>query len=302
MHTKAPRSLFRSPAGRQAVHERYRALLAGCPVPLAERRVPTGQGETFVLACGPADAPPVVLLHGSATTAAMWLRNLPAWSRECRVYALDLIGEPGFSAPARPPLRSDAHARWLEEVWAGLGLSEAAVVGASYGGWLALDYAIRRPGRVRSLALLAPAGIAPLRPGYLFTVAPLLLAGAGARRRAVERILGVPPAELTADARAFIDFFELVMTHFRIRTTPMPILRDAELRSLRMPVLAILGERDVVFRADLTRRRLAACVPQARVEILPGHGHALSDTTATVLAFLRESRSAPRLWQDPVAP
>jgi len=46
-------------------------MLADWPVSHEEIRVPTSQGETFVLACGRSDAPPVVLFHGGMTTSLM---------------------------------------------------------------------------------------------------------------------------------------------------------------------------------------------------------------------------------------
>ncbi len=46
-------SRFRSAAGGALVHGRYRAMLDAWPVPHTERRIPTSQGETFVLECGP---------------------------------------------------------------------------------------------------------------------------------------------------------------------------------------------------------------------------------------------------------
>jgi pimeloyl-ACP methyl ester carboxylesterase len=136
------------------VHAEYRSVLGAWPVPHEEIRVPTCQGETFVVTCGPADAPTVVLLHGGATNSAMRNRNVQVWARMFRLYAVDIIGEPGFSAASRPPLSSDAYARWMDDVLAGLRLSRASFVGASFGGLLALDYAIRRPVSVCALVLL----------------------------------------------------------------------------------------------------------------------------------------------------
>jgi pimeloyl-ACP methyl ester carboxylesterase len=277
--------VFRSEAGQRLVHERYRALLQDWPAH-EERRIPTCQGETFVLACGPLQAPPLVLLHGGATTSAMWTRNIGAWAVRFRVYAVDLIGEPGFSAPSRPPWASDAHARWLDDVWRGLALTRAAVAGASQGGWIALDYAIRRPANVQCLALLAPAGVGRVRPSFAFKVAPLLMLGAWGRRKALDLAMGLLPEEMSAEERDFMRFFEMVMAQFVYRTAPFPVFTDAMLRTLTLPVLAVVGGKDAIFRSDETRRRLVTCVPQSRVHYLPAAGHGLTDQTATVLEFL----------------
>ena len=54
---------------------------------------------------------------------------------------------------------SDAHALWLDDVMRALSLDRASIVGVSLGGWLALDYATRRPERVESFVLICAAGL-----------------------------------------------------------------------------------------------------------------------------------------------
>ncbi len=152
-------AIYRSAAAAEVVGAAYRSVLDGWPVPHQELRLPTREGETFVVACGAEDAPPLILLHGAQANAASWMFDAIAWSQAFRVFAIDVIGEAGFSAPSRPDLSTDAHAGWLDDVLSGLGVTRAAFVGVSLGGWLALDYATRRPGRVERLALLCPAGI-----------------------------------------------------------------------------------------------------------------------------------------------
>jgi hypothetical protein len=121
--------IYRSAAGAAAVEHRYRELLRRWPVPNETLTVPTGAGETFVVASGSPEAPPVVALQGSGANAAMWLPQIERLARHLRVYAVDVIGEPGLSAALRPPLASDAYARWLDDVLAALGLGESALLG-----------------------------------------------------------------------------------------------------------------------------------------------------------------------------
>ena len=46
--------------------------------------------------------PPLVLLHGYWSTLTMWTRNIADFSREYRVYAIDIMGQPSLSIPDRP--------------------------------------------------------------------------------------------------------------------------------------------------------------------------------------------------------
>ncbi|HXC60869.1 MAG TPA: alpha/beta hydrolase, partial [Steroidobacteraceae bacterium] len=214
---------FHSERGRQLVHAQYRRLLDAAPLRCEELRIPTREGETFVLAAGAADLPPLLLFHGGATTSAMWLDDLPLLTQHLRVYAVDMIGEPGFSAASRPSMQGERHALWLDDVWSALGLAGAHIAGASQGAWLALDYAARRASRVHSLGLVAPAGITRQRISMALRVAPLMMLGDWGRRRAVDWVMGVQAARLPAEAQAFHDFFVLTQAHFAHRTSFIPV-------------------------------------------------------------------------------
>ena len=282
-------AVYKSEEGARAVEARYRDFLKSWPVANRQLRLPTRQGETFVIACGPESAPPLLLFHGSATNSFIWMDDVADWAEHFRVFAVDMIGEPGFSAPSRPPLDSEAYAHWLDDVMTGLGLTSAATVGASLGGWLALDYATRRTNRVGALALLCPGGVGRQKMGFLFTALPLLMFGDWGRRKAMEIAMGpIPPAQLSAHAEA-ADFFELIMEHFRTRTMVLPVLDDDALRRLDMPVLTILGGEDAILDSDDTRQRLEENVPHAEICYLPEIGHGILDQTAPILDFLRKS-------------
>lgn len=280
-------AIYKSPEGERAIKSRYRELLQRWPVPCEHLRVPTSQGETFVVACGPADAPPVVLLHGSSTNAAMWLGDVPEWAPHLRLYAVDMVGEPGLSAPSRPALDSPECSRWLGDVLDGLGLDRAAIVGASLGGWMALDFATRHPERAERLALLCPGGIGRQKVGVL--LASLLLTPFGNRGRypAMRTALG-PNLPGETEAGEFIDYMLLIFRNFRPRLERLPRFGDDALARLTMPVMATLGGRDRMLDSHDTRRRLERAVPHAQIDFLPETGHLLAGRALPILQFLRQ--------------
>lgn len=276
-------TIYKTESGGREIQQWYLEILARWPVANEHVRVPTREGETFVVACGPPDAPPLLLLHGSGTNTAMWMGDVAAWAEHFRVYAVDMIGEPGLSAPSRPPLDSDAYALWLDDVLRELGVTRVSIVGASLGGWLALDYATRRPNRVARLALLCPGGIGKLKMGWLFKAILLRPFGRWGLRRTMKMVAGFEPRQ----SQVFFDYLMLTFTQFRPRRERLPVFSDEALRSLTAPLLVIVGGRDAMLDSQDTARRVRELVPRATVNLLPDVAHAILGQTAPVLTFLR---------------
>jgi pimeloyl-ACP methyl ester carboxylesterase len=220
----------------------------------------------------------------------MWMGDVPAFAKLFRVYCIDMIGEAGLSASSRPPLASDAYAMWLDEVMQGLSVARASMVGVSLGGWLALDYATRRPDRVDRVAVLCPGGVGRQKLGIVFATIALRMCGTWGKRKLSERILGRPPADPPPAVKAFIGFVALIHRHFRPRMVKLPVFSDQALRRLDMPVLAIVGGEDVLLNSAQTKRRLETHAPSAEVVYLPEAGHLIRGQNSRVLAFLSDSR------------
>jgi pimeloyl-ACP methyl ester carboxylesterase len=279
-------AIYRSNAGAQAVEARYREFLRRWPVPNRQFTVPTREGETFVVACGCETAPPLLLFHGSGANATAWLADIAEWSAHFRVYAVDMIGEPGLSAPSRPPLGSEAYALWLDDVLAALSLSCVSIAGVSLGGWLALDYATRRAERVRKLALMCPAGIGRQR-NFLLKALPMMLLGPWGNRKVHEMVFGRARPQMSPGQMQMRDFMVLIFKHFRPRIVKIPIFSDAELKLLTLLLLAIVGGKDVMLDSADTRERLARLVARADIRFLPEARHYIPGQTQTILEFLR---------------
>ncbi len=280
------KSVFKSAEGERAVREQYLEILKYWPVPNRQLRVPTREGETFVIACGDESAAPLLLLHGSAINSAMWMGDVAAWASHFRMFAVDLIGEPGLSAPSRPPLASEAHALWLDDVMQALSLQRASLVGVSLGGWLAFDYATRRPARVESLVAVCPGGVGRQKIGIVFQTMPLRMLGQWGKRKAAELVLGRAPANPSPALRHFMKFRALIHENFRMRLVKMPVFSDQALERLNMPVLAIVGGKDVLLDSAETKRRIERNVPRAEVRYFPDAGHFIPGQTEGILQFL----------------
>jgi pimeloyl-ACP methyl ester carboxylesterase len=288
------KDIYWTKAGRERVLERYAKLLKSWPVPFEARTFGTSQGTTVVLDSGNPSSPPLVLFHGGYCNSLMWARSVSAWSDNFRVLSVDIIGDPGYSAPSRPGFTDDRHALWIDDIWNELGLRQASLVGASLGGWLALDYASRRPERVNRLVALAPAGIVKMSLSASLKILPFLFLGEWGFRKAFARSFGIGYESLKPDERVFFDFLALMQRNVIGRARLPGVLSDAALASISMPLKIILGERDVFFNTAAAARRVLSLAPHAELLRIPGVGHGLVDPTPMILEFMKPEFS-PRV-------
>lgn len=292
------KTVWKSAESERAVRERYLEILKYWPVPNRQLRVPTREGETFLIACGAESAPPLLLLHGGAANSSSWMGDVAAWAPHFRMFAVDMIGEAGLSAPSRPRLSSDAHALWLDDVMLALGLEHTSLVGISLGGWLALDYATRRPERVDAVAAMCPAGIGRQKLEIVFKTVPLRLLGRWGKRKAVELVLGRAPENPSPAMQYFLNFMGMIHKNFRVRMVKLPVFSDQALQRLGMPVLAIVGGKDVLIDSAETKQRLERNVPHAEVRYLPEAGHFIRGQAQPILEFLCRALATENLSRN----
>ena len=259
-------------ARRAAFLDAYDRVLQRSAAPLAAIDLTSEFGTTRVFAGGPAEAPPVLLIHAYQATSAEWLALAGLLSSDRRLYAIDMMGDAGHSVPGERAVRTpDDLVDYLDTVLAGLGLSSAELCGHSFGAWIALSYAISRPARVDRLILLDPTmTFSSLLPTYVLRATPSLLKPSSARRRSLirweTRKADIDPAWLELTGMAADTFGGLP-------TVPTRIPKAATVAALTMPALVIVAGRSRVHNKGQVARRAGSRLPHVRVEIVQGASH-----------------------------
>lgn len=264
----------------------YDAVVDRWPLPVEAIALDSEFGTTHVNACGPADAPPLVLLHGGGTTAAVWYANAAALAGSDRgqdgrlghrVYAIDRIGEAGRSRRGPRPLRdvSGLHA-WLDGVLDGLGVASAAICGHSYGAWLALTYALHAPHRATGLVLLDPTQcFGGYRPGYLWRALPSLLRPTAERagRFIAWETSDAATAETGEATADWLQLYGLAAEFPGARTVVGRRPKPAALRTLTTPTRVVLAAGSRPHDPAKIAAAATRDLPNAEVSILPGVSH-----------------------------
>ncbi len=156
-------SIYKTPEIKARFMEIYDQKMTEWPVLYEDLFVDTQYGVVHVIASGPEDAPPILLLHASAVSGWSWKYNVEGLSQHYRTYAIDLIADAGksdYTSLDYIMKTGQDQAVLYAEIADKLGVQKAVVVGASEGGFIASNYAIYYPERVEKLVLMGPMGYA----------------------------------------------------------------------------------------------------------------------------------------------
>jgi pimeloyl-ACP methyl ester carboxylesterase len=285
---------FKSERARAHFLSIYQTAMAQLPPVSESTDVPTSFGTVRAYRFdGPTGGPPVVLLPGRNASTPMWRVNIPALLEHRTVYSVDLLGEAGLSVQGKPIGGPEDEAQWLDETLAGLGLERVHLLGVSIGGWTATNVAVRRPGRVASVTLLDPAMTFATIPvkAILASIAMYLPGVPDALlRRVLSWIAGGAAVDDSLPEAALISGGS---TDFVLRK-PMPkLFTDDQLRSLDIPVLALIAGRSVMLDAARAAARARNLLPRGQVEVWADASHAINGEYPTEIA-----ERASRFWAE----
>lgn len=282
--------IFQSPEIEAQFGAAYEAVLQQWPVPYDELYIPTRFGDTHVIASGSRDAAPLVLLHPGGGSATVWYRTVGPLSQHYRTYAVDIIGEMNKSIPTRPIRSHREFNHWVVDLFGGLQIESAHMVGNSNGGFFTLNTALHLPERVKKVVLISPAAtFTQMWAWWWHLLIPAhMLAPIVRSQRMVHRAYewlwqGFPMDECYARLRSI----STVAGYPRYRPTcnsAVPsVFSDEELRKIRIPVLLLIGDHEVIYRPKDAIRRATRLVAGLKAEIVPNANHCAQYTAAGIV-------------------
>jgi pyruvate dehydrogenase E2 component (dihydrolipoamide acetyltransferase) len=239
------------------------------------RDIEVGGRRLRYLDLGQGDGVPVLLVHGFGADLNTWMFTQPALAAARRAVALDLPGHGGSAkevGAGDPEGLTDA----VEGAPSALGIEQVHLVGHSMGGAVAASLALRRPDLVRSLTLIASAGLGPeINASFIDGFVRM------ARRREAAEILSLLVHDPALVSRAMV---EDVLRYKRLDGVTAALAKIAEawfaggrqaldltgrIAKLAVPVQVIWGRGDRI----LPVAHAEALASRFPVQILDGVGH-----------------------------
>jgi pimeloyl-ACP methyl ester carboxylesterase len=236
--------------------------------------------------------PAVLLLHGLGCDHTTWEPVIDALARRYTVIAPDLLGH-GLSDKPRADYSVGGYANGMRDLLTVLGIDRATVVGHSFGGGVAMQFAYQFPERTERLVVVASGGLGPevspairaiTTPGFNHVMGVLTLPGirhlgkAGLVALSRTRIKAARDFDEVAEIydsfrdpayRAAIRHVVSAVVDWRGQIVTMA---DRAYLTEAMPMAVIWGRDDRVIPVRHASNA-AALAPNARVEVLPHAGH-----------------------------
>jgi len=314
---------FRSEKAKQHYLALYDNEAAKWPIDSETKLIESQYGQTFVRISGPEDAPVVVLLPGKFTSSNMWVRNIEALSQDHRTIAVDTIDCYGRSQPLKPIQSIQSYVHWIDDLFDQLGLQKVHLIGQSFGGMLATQYALVHGDRLDSLTLLAPAAtVCKISPSLLWRGALSLLPhpyftrqmfawlyeglyteaqdlalsqqnnqnelDLGSHSSLSSKKTSTNGAYFAADnANPFDQFVDTIYTASRCYQSSLPVtppvLTDQQLQSITPPTLFLVGDNEKVYSAPQAVKRMNQHVPCIETAIIKHCAHDLPMTQSRIV-------------------
>ena len=161
-------------------------------------------------------------------------------------------------------------------------------MGLSYGGWLTSQYALHFPDRIDNIVLLVPGcTVLPLRLEWILRAVFCLVPHRYFIKSFLFSFLEDPAQQDEAGRLILekeVDAAVVRLKCFkRIRFLKPTALNDAQLKSIKMPALHLVGEHEKMYSARKATQRLHLEAPQIQAEISPHAGHGLSIVQANIV-------------------
>jgi len=239
-----------------------------------------GEPETVDIAGRPTvimsggEGTPFVYLHSALGESIRWLPFFQAWAKKFRVLVPMHPGFGGSGGFDDIDTIADMAFHYVE-LFDALGLDQVVLGGVSLGGWIAAEFAVRWPERVKKL-WIADA------PGLRVEGTPLgdLFQGMQSRERLREMLFHDPHGAMAkliirdqADEQAMLYAYQAMTVLARmVWQRPYDPKLGARLRRVECPVLLVWGDHDRLVPpayGEAYRR----CLPQAELKLIKDCGH-----------------------------
>ncbi|PXY43396.1 alpha/beta fold hydrolase [Flavobacterium hydrophilum] len=275
--------VFQTKKEEQSYLSSYDKALKLWDISYIEENVKTSFGTAHVIVAGPKNGKDLILLHGMDASSTMWYPNIKALAKNHRIYAIDFLMEPGKSNLTAKPLSKEDIVTWYNEIFSHYKLKKFDIVAASRGGWIATLLAVQEKNSIDKIVLLSPAQTFKFidKVGKTSSALMLKLFPSEKKFGKTLKTFSTHPEKISP---VYKRQFYLANKYAKSNSSMLkmtPFSND-ELKSIKNPVLVLIGDQDVINSED-SLEKAKEFLPNSKTKIIKDAGHFLSiDQTKAV--------------------
>jgi pimeloyl-ACP methyl ester carboxylesterase len=224
---------------------------------------------------GPADGRPLVLLHGIGASAERWSRVIPTLSKYFRVITPDIVGF-GYSDKPTVEYTMDFFLEFFNGFLDNLDISKVSVIGSSFGGHLATEFAIKSNRKIEKLVLASPAGMmrtsTPTLDGYIMAALYPTFENAF---KAFREMAHDPDAVTEGIVMDFVNRMKLPNAKYAFMSTLLGMRHAPKLQGrlgkIISPVLLVWGDSDRMIPVQYSKEYSE--IPDSELVVIKNCGH-----------------------------
>lgn len=254
----------------------YNETLKLWEVPFEEIDVATNYGIAHIIVSGPKTGEPLVLFHGTDASSTMWFPNVKEFSATYRVYAIDFPLEAGKSLSNCIKLTNQQTAGFYNEIFKHFRMENINLLGVSRGGWMVTYLALQPGNAIKKIVLLSPAqtfgGISNL--GKVLSAINLKMFPSPKSTDRFFEAFSYYPDEVNSIFKNQL-YLAYKYGNSKPRLLSMLPFSKKELKSLKIPVLVLVGDHDIV-NTEKIFVKAHQFIPNVETAVIKDAGHFMS--------------------------
>lgn len=247
--------VYKDKNSMKKMHEFYDRVLDSLKVEYSESYFDTSFGRTHSLIVGDLTKPRICTIHGGNGITPLNIKLFLPLLDKYSIIAPDVVGMPGKSDPYRNiSSKKDEYGQWIAEVLDHYNEEKMSFVVSSYSSAMFLSFAKSFPQRVDKAVLLVPSGIdhGPVMPMIRRMVIPFIKYYISPDEKILGNVLEYMGGK---DDEVWKEFFDLMMSAYKMELRPPKEYKKEELKDLNAPLFIIASKNDIFFPADKVFKR-----------------------------------------------
>ncbi|MFD3157309.1 alpha/beta fold hydrolase [Haloimpatiens sp. FM7330] len=285
--------IYKNDEYKQNIIKMYNKFKAKSKVDYEDKYIDTKFGKTHILTAGNENSDSIIIFHGGNminTNTLFWFDKL---AEKYRIIAPDYLGHPGLSEEKVLNSNNDDYANWIVEIMDNFKLEKVNVIGPSFGGGVALNFAKYYPNKIEKMVLIAPSSIG--NGSYLKMFSKLIFPMLKYKIKPSQENLykSVYPMFLHNVDEDVLEVTSLIYQGVKIQNKMPKMISNKDLINFNSPVFLIACENDIFFPAKkIIPRAKKIFANLKRTKEIRNSGHSMNKDNLNlcideIISFLR---------------